>query len=154
MRALVLDKSLYFDNNYPEPEPQSNKVLIEVKKAGICNTDLELVRGYKGNKEALVLGHEFVGITAKGQRVVAEISISCSNCEFCRKGISTQCSNRLTLEQSPMMAYLLIKLFCHQKICIHYQIVSVMSKPFLSSRLLLAYRPCIKLIFHLISVWY
>jgi len=97
MHALVLDKSLYFDTAYPEPKPHTGKKLIQVQKAGICNTDLELVKGYKGNTEAMVLGHEFIGVTEEGQRIVGEISISCGNCEFCLQGIITQCLNRFTL---------------------------------------------------------
>lgn len=97
MRALVLDKHPYLDRDYPDPKIESGKKLIQVKKAGICNTDLELLRGYKGNEGALVLGHEFVGITGEGQRVVGEINISCGKCEFCQRGIPTHCLKRTVL---------------------------------------------------------
>lgn len=101
MRALVFNgknKKLIFDANYPEPQPQAGKKAIRVIKAGICNTDLELVKGYdKGNTDRIVLGHEFVGITEEGQRIVGEINISCGHCEFCQHGMMTHCLNRSTL---------------------------------------------------------
>ena len=60
MRALVLKDHLSFDPDYPAPTPTPGEAVIRVTRAGICNTDLELLKGYMGFRG--VLGHEFVGI--------------------------------------------------------------------------------------------
>ncbi|MBX7215214.1 MAG: alcohol dehydrogenase catalytic domain-containing protein [Thermoflexales bacterium] len=75
MRALVFDDTLHFDANRPAPTTGPGEVLVRVRLAGICNTDVEILRGYHGFKG--VLGHEFVGeIIEDGvvRRVVGEIS--------------------------------------------------------------------------------
>jgi threonine dehydrogenase-like Zn-dependent dehydrogenase len=70
--------------------------------AGICNTDLEVVRGYAGYRG--VLGHEFVGVVDKaedasliGQRVVGEINAACGLCATCQAGRPTHCPQRTAL---------------------------------------------------------
>ena len=61
MRALlVADGQLAFVADYPRPGPPPGEALIRVARAGICNTDLEIVKGYFGFRG--VLGHEFVGV--------------------------------------------------------------------------------------------
>lgn len=61
MHALVFRSGhLVLDHDYPIPAPAAGEALIRVLLAGICNTDLEIVRGYMGFEG--VLGHEFVGI--------------------------------------------------------------------------------------------
>lgn len=99
MRALVFNKSLYLDSTYPHPQATSEDALVRVTRAGICNTDMELVKGYMGF--AGVLGHEFAGIvesgTMQGQRVTGEINLNCGRCEVCLGGMPTQCPNRTTL---------------------------------------------------------
>jgi alcohol dehydrogenase len=82
VRALVVDQAksggVALVEDYPDPTPGPGEVLARVDLAGICSTDLEIVRGYMGFTG--VLGHEFVGTvvrgsdTLKGQRVVAEIN--------------------------------------------------------------------------------
>lgn len=89
MRALHLSDTLSFLSDFPSPEPQPGEALVTVRQAGICNTDLELVRGYMGFSG--ILGHEFVGTLTSlparavdpsgrtlevGCRVVAEINCS------------------------------------------------------------------------------
>jgi len=103
MKALVFDgHKLRLEYNYPDPVPVSGEALVRVRLTGICNTDLEIVRGYKGF--AGVLGHEFVGtvevcddVRLIGQRVVGEINCSCGQCETCLAGRSTHCPQRTTL---------------------------------------------------------
>jgi threonine dehydrogenase-like Zn-dependent dehydrogenase len=74
---------------------------VRVLRAGICNTDLELLRGYYPYTG--VLGHEFVGLVEQGpthlvnRRVVGEINAVCGRCRFCRRGQPTHCENRTVL---------------------------------------------------------
>ena len=106
MKAIVFDKELKLDNNYPKPIPQKGEALIRVTLAGICNTDYEITKGYMGYVG--VLGHEFVGVVEEvndsdkslvGKRVVAEISYGCNNpeCEWCAKKNYRHCPERHTL---------------------------------------------------------
>lgn len=102
MRALHFDHQLTLKTDYPLPTPPENESLIRILKSGICNTDLELMRGYMGFTG--VLGHEFVGIVEQssdptfiGQRVVGEINAACHTCPTCRAGNPTHCPNRTTL---------------------------------------------------------
>jgi threonine dehydrogenase-like Zn-dependent dehydrogenase len=104
MRALFLDRKtgVRFVPDYPTPEPGADEALIRVVRAGICNTDLELIRGYYGYQG--VLGHEFVGVVEEspdpswvGRRVVGEINITCGKCDMCRRGMPTHCRNRTVL---------------------------------------------------------
>lgn len=102
MRALVYDGQLKLVRDYLQPEPPPGEALVRVRLAGICNTDLEIVRGYMGFRG--VLGHEFVGVVEEcadesliGQRVVGEINCYCGECPTCRAGAPTHCPNRTTL---------------------------------------------------------
>ncbi len=79
-----------------------DEALIKIRKAGICSTDLELVKGYYPYTG--ILGHEFVGEVVEaedaswiGQRVVGEINAVCGRCEQCRNGRSTHCEDRTVL---------------------------------------------------------
>lgn len=99
MRALVLSASgLKFQPDYKD-NPLPGQIPIRVLRAGICETDLQLVRGYMGFHG--VLGHEFVGIAEEGkyagQRVVGEINASCRNCKTCGQGRTTHCPHRTVL---------------------------------------------------------
>jgi alcohol dehydrogenase len=103
MRALYFDGRLQYQPDASDPTPPPGEALIRTRLAGICNTDLEIVRGYMGFKG--VLGHEFVGVVARaddapemvGQRVVGEINAYCGQCPTCRRGDPTHCPNRTTL---------------------------------------------------------
>lgn len=100
-------KSLWLENNKIDlrevPQPQKpNEALVKIRKAGICSTDLELVKGYYPYTG--ILGHEFVGEVVKaddaswiGQRVVGEINAVCGECEQCLNGRPTHCENRTVL---------------------------------------------------------
>jgi len=88
--------------DYPIPERGEDEALIRVLMAGICNTDLEIIKGYKEFKG--ILGHEFVGIVEEhdnsdllAKRVVGEINCGCGECEYCVKGLKTHCKNRRVL---------------------------------------------------------
>ena len=100
MRAIVLEGShASLRTDYPPPELADGEVIVRVLRAGICETDLQLIRGYMGFRG--VLGHEFVGIAEAGayagQRVVGEINCSCWRCETCLSGRPTHCPNRTTI---------------------------------------------------------
>jgi len=79
-----------------------DEALIRIRKAGICSTDLELVKGYYPFTG--IIGHEFVGEVVDapdrswvGQRVVGEINAVCGTCEACMNGRPTHCENRTVL---------------------------------------------------------
>ncbi|HOA74865.1 MAG TPA: alcohol dehydrogenase catalytic domain-containing protein [Phycisphaerae bacterium] len=98
MNALVFQESLRYEPRYPDPVAGVGEVLVAVKLAGICSTDLEIVRGYMGFTG--VPGHEFVGTVVngpkrwKGQRVVAEINCVCGQCSMCQHGLANHCRRR------------------------------------------------------------
>ncbi|WP_341526150.1 alcohol dehydrogenase catalytic domain-containing protein [Nostoc sp. UHCC 0302] len=102
MKGLWLEnKQLQLRTDIPIPEPPPGEALVRVLRAGICNTDLELLRGYYPYTG--ILGHEFVGVVEQGpehlinQRVVGEINAVCGYCRFCRSGQPTHCENRTVL---------------------------------------------------------
>ena len=78
--------------------------MVRVLCAGICETDLQLIRGYMGFRG--VLGHEFVGVVEEvgpgvkrfkpGDRVVTSFYVSCGYCALCRKGWFNECVNMAT----------------------------------------------------------
>ena len=101
MRALVMEKSLRL-TELERPVATDDEALIKVQYAGICDTDLEIVKGYMDFEG--ILGHEFVGKVEYcidtawlGKRVVADINISCDTCKWCLRGLSHHCPNRTVL---------------------------------------------------------
>ncbi|OBQ37777.1 MAG: alcohol dehydrogenase [Anabaena sp. MDT14b] len=102
MKGLWLENNqLQLRTNIPIPEPLPGEALVRVLRAGICNTDLELIKGYYPYTG--IIGHEFVGVVEQGskqlinQRVVGEINAACGDCRFCRRGQPTHCENRTVL---------------------------------------------------------
>ena len=99
MRAIVLDEQVHLRTDYPDPTPAEGEVLVRVTRAGVCETDLQLIKGYMGFRG--VLGHEFVGVAESGllagRRVVGEINCACWRCDTCRSGLPTHCPNRTVL---------------------------------------------------------
>ena len=86
----------------PRPRRPEGFALVRPLYAGICNTDLELQRGYYGFRGTP--GHEFVGEVVEadtrslvGKRVVGEINLACNACEWCRKGLGRHCPTRTVL---------------------------------------------------------
>ena len=95
MKVLAVTPSgLRLEPTHPDPAPADGEALVRVRLAGICNTDLEIVRGYMGFEG--VPGHEFVG-EVDGRRVVGEINAACGTCDFCRRGLDRHCPNRTVL---------------------------------------------------------
>ncbi|MCM1982430.1 MDR/zinc-dependent alcohol dehydrogenase-like family protein [Lyngbya confervoides] len=102
MQALWLEEqTLSLRSDLPTPEPHAQEALVRVLCAGICNTDMELLRGYYPYRG--ILGHEFVGVVEQGptallgQRVVGEINAYCGHCQFCRRGMTSHCEQRTVL---------------------------------------------------------
>ncbi|MCL2221970.1 MAG: alcohol dehydrogenase catalytic domain-containing protein [Oscillospiraceae bacterium] len=103
MKALVFDKELKLVD-YKKPTPAQGEALVRVTLAGICNTDIEITKGYKGFSG--ILGHEAIGVVEEinasdssllGKRVVPEINFGCGKCSWCARGLSSHCPDRRTL---------------------------------------------------------
>jgi alcohol dehydrogenase len=114
MLSFVVRNRRLEPRNHPIPRLRPGWALIKVRLAGICNTDVEPLRGY--HHFTGTPGHEFVGQVVKvagtskreqtrwlGRRVVGEINISCASlgfqklCGYCRRGVFTHCSRRRVL---------------------------------------------------------
>lgn len=103
MQAIWLEDRSLRVRQVPAPVPPEGEALVCVKVAGICATDLELVKGYYPYTG--ILGHEFVGVVESapsapemvGKRVVGEINAVCHRCETCLRGDETHCENRTVL---------------------------------------------------------
>jgi threonine dehydrogenase-like Zn-dependent dehydrogenase len=102
MRALRFENKQLKLAEIPKPGLEG-EALVRVVKSGICNTDLEIARGYAGFQGTI--GHEFVGVVEEspdapdliGKRVVGEINAGCGVCDLCKKGDSRHCPNRTVL---------------------------------------------------------
>lgn len=103
MQALYLgDGDLRYRNDYPAPDRRAGHSLVRVTLAGICSSDLELVRGYAGFRG--VPGHEFVGVVQAsdddnllGKRVVGGINLGCGVCSVCIGDGPEHCPDRTVL---------------------------------------------------------
>ena len=100
MRALWLEnRRLSLRDDVPRPIAPEGETLVRVLMAGVCNTDIEMTRGYY--PYAGIPGHEFVGTVEEGplagRRVVGEINAVCGDCEACRAGRRTHCERRNVL---------------------------------------------------------
>ncbi|HEV8139025.1 MAG TPA: alcohol dehydrogenase catalytic domain-containing protein [Pyrinomonadaceae bacterium] len=114
MNALRYENGSLFIGDVPKPLADGEAV-VRVTLSGVCNTDLEIARGYAGFEGTL--GHEFVGVieevgaqaslpadhrhpaghTVPGTRVVGEINAGCGTCDLCRAGDPRHCPNRTVL---------------------------------------------------------
>lgn len=101
MQALALDETGPHVAEHPDPIASAGVAIVQVRVAGICNTDLELVKGYMGFRG--ILGHELVGTVIegpeewRGARVVAEINFACRDCPTCARGLGRHCPQRRVL---------------------------------------------------------
>ncbi len=104
MRGIYFDgKSAVYRDDLPKPVPNPGESLVKVLMAAVCNTDKEILRGYRPDFRG-VMGHEFVGIVEEspdsglvGKRVVGELNATCGKCIYCRTGRFTHCSSRRVL---------------------------------------------------------
>lgn len=108
MKAAVFDGKEIKIRNIAKPIPTDSQALIKVKSAGICGTDLAVVKGDLPTPTPLILGHEFAGevvevgknvdLSWTGKRVTAEINSNIDfNCFYCKRGMYTQCISRKAL---------------------------------------------------------
>src|SRR6266850_1843435 len=101
MKALRVEKKGVAVREVEKPQ-RDDEALVRVTVSGICNTDLEIARGYAGFLGTI--GHEFVGVVEQapdrsliGHRVVGEINAGCGECELCAGGDSRHCAARTVL---------------------------------------------------------
>ncbi|MEZ5403076.1 MAG: alcohol dehydrogenase catalytic domain-containing protein [Bryobacteraceae bacterium] len=102
MLAVHLENGAVSVRKAPIPRPREGFSLVRVLAAGICNTDLELQRGYYGFRGRP--GHEFVGEVVEsgrkelvGRRVAGEINLACGECDWCARGLGRHCPRRTVL---------------------------------------------------------
>ncbi len=100
-------KALYFDGqlsvrDVERPQARADEALIHVLLAGICGTDLQILRGYSGFRG--IPGHEFVGRVIEcdeakwiGKRVAGEINVTCGECDLCLWGLGRHCPKRTVM---------------------------------------------------------
>lgn len=97
------DEGLRLRHDLPRPRPGAGEARIRLLLAGVCATDLELVKGYAGFRG--VLGHELVGVVEEapdapewvGRRVVGSINLACRECEVCHRSRPEHCPHRTVL---------------------------------------------------------
>ncbi|HEV8279174.1 MAG TPA: alcohol dehydrogenase catalytic domain-containing protein [Streptosporangiaceae bacterium] len=78
----------------PEPDPAPGDVLVQVRAAGICGSELHGARRPGFRKPPLIMGHEFAGVSAEGTAVVINPILSCGCCAECQRGLRHVCRNR------------------------------------------------------------
>ncbi|MBZ5580924.1 MAG: alcohol dehydrogenase catalytic domain-containing protein, partial [Acidobacteriia bacterium] len=102
MLAVHLENGSVAVRDAAPPRRPPGFALLRLLLAGICNTDLELQRGYYGFSGTP--GHEFVAEVVEadtpslaGKRVAGEINLACERCDWCRQGLGRHCPNRTVL---------------------------------------------------------
>jgi threonine dehydrogenase-like Zn-dependent dehydrogenase len=102
MQAAYIEAGTVSVREMGRPRRRKGQALLRMRLAGVCNTDLELLRGYYGF--AGVPGHEFVADVVAceeaawvGRRVVGEINLACGKCDWCAQGMGRHCPSRTVL---------------------------------------------------------
>lgn len=101
MRAITFGDALRYTDGHPEPVCGDGECIVEVHMAGICATDLHIVKGYMGFSG--VPGHEMVGTVVagssgwQGRRVACEINCVCRRCDMCLAGLAGHCRERTVM---------------------------------------------------------
>lgn len=103
MQSMLIQNTQLSRAAIPLPEVQDHEALVRVLLAGICATDLELLRGYQDFQG--VPGHEFIGIVERcptrrdleGKRVVAAINCGCGHCSWCLHQNERHCPDRTVI---------------------------------------------------------
>ena len=95
MRALVFTAPGTVEMlDVPEPDPGPGEVLVQVRAAGICGSELHGARHPGFRQPPLIMGHEFAGTTAGGEAVVVNPILSCGHCDLCQRGLRNLCRER------------------------------------------------------------
>lgn len=101
MKALRYEHDQISVAEISKPQ-RADEAVVRVTLSGICNTDVEIVRGYAGFEGTI--GHEFVGVVESapddsivGRRVVGEINAGCGRCALCARGDPRHCPQRTVL---------------------------------------------------------
>ncbi len=102
VKAVQFNGARVVLSEVPRPVGPAGHALVRVSLAGVCNTDLEIVRGYMGFEGTL--GHEFVGVVEAcddaswiGRRVCGDINFACRTCAVCLAGDFHHCPSRTVL---------------------------------------------------------
>lgn len=102
MKALQWNGTELQLNDVPLPRREEDECLLKVVCAGVCNTDLEILRGY--HQFHGTLGHEFIALveesddeSLRGRLVVCDINCACNICPICRSGVPHHCPHRVTI---------------------------------------------------------
>jgi threonine dehydrogenase-like Zn-dependent dehydrogenase len=100
MKAVTFCNGKLALSERPIPHRTEGETLIRVQTAGICSTDLEIIKGYVP-EFCGILGHEFFGTIVEagdqsliGKRATAEINCACGTCSFCKNGLGRHCPDR------------------------------------------------------------
>jgi len=104
MKAAVFTKTGELEiRDMPVPDVKDDEVLIKIKAAGICGTDIHIYKGEYFSEFPLIPGHEFSGVVEKkggrvegfkeGDRVTADPNIFCESCYFCKRNRQNHCQN-------------------------------------------------------------
>lgn len=104
MRGIYFDgRRACYREDLPVPAPAAGESLVRILAAAVCNTDKEILRGYRPDFQG-IMGHEFVGVVERspvpelvGKRVVGELNASCGQCIYCATGRPSHCSGRRVL---------------------------------------------------------
>ncbi len=107
MKALIFDgEQAEYREDVPVPKPDKGQSLVKVLAAAVCNTDKEILKGYRPDFKG-IMGHEFIGIVTEssqkeliGKRVAGEINGTCGECIYCKTGRKSHCSSRRVLGMS------------------------------------------------------
>lgn len=106
MRGLYFHQNIELKSDLAIPQPTQEESLVRVLLAGVCNTDKEVLKGYKSGFQG-ILGHEFVGVVEQssnpdllGKRVVGELNAGCGECLYCTTGREKHCVNRRVIGMS------------------------------------------------------
>lgn len=127
LQMKLVDKGKFKLEEVPTPQPREGEVLLEIRRAGICGSDLHIYRGENPVIQApVILGHEAVGIVAEigsgvksfkvGQRVVIIPYVACGKCIYCQNGHPNLCENLVTIggttENGAFSQYLVVPEHC------------------------------------------
>ncbi len=98
---MVDNGQLRLVQDFLDPIADETTAVVQPTRMGICDTDLQILRGYMGFTG--VLGHEFVAVVRQGpaewvgKRVVADINFACQSCDWCARGRQHHCPQRTVM---------------------------------------------------------